>query len=64
MTVLNVPDIHCKNCIARITRALNDAGMVFNVSLQARTVTIYGDNDEVNVPKAKEILEDLGFEAQ
>lgn len=64
MTVLNVPEMHCKNCVARITRALNDAGLVFNVSLQTRTVTIYGDDDAVNVPKAKELLDDLGFESE
>lgn len=62
MTVLNVPEMHCKNCVARITRALNDAGLVFNISLQARTVTINGD--EAAVAKARSEMEDLGFETE
>lgn len=60
MTVLNVPDMHCEHCVARITNALNEAGMKFDVSLENKTVTI----NEGDVAQAISELDDLGFEAK
>lgn len=62
MTVLNVPDMHCQNCVKRITNALNAAEIRFIADLDNHTVTI--DGDEAAVARAKEELSDLGFEAE
>ncbi len=62
MTVLTVPDMHCKKCVERITNALNAASLSFQVSLENKTVTIDGDEDCVKT--AVEELDDLGFDAE
>ncbi len=49
----------CEHCVARITNALTEAGLDFNVSLEDKTVTINGC--EKCVGTAMEELEDLGF---
>lgn len=62
MTTLKVPDMHCENCVARITKALTAAELKFSVSLEDKTVTIDGcDNC---VAKAKSELDDLGFSVE
>lgn len=61
MTILNVPDMHCQNCVRRISAALTAADIPFSVSLDDHTVTIERDSD---VEKAKEELGDLGFDAE
>lgn len=59
MTTLKVPEMHCENCVRRITDALNGAGLKFTVSLEEKTVAVDGcDNC---VAKAKDALDDLGF---
>ena len=40
MTTLRVPDMHCEKCVARITNALDGAGLKFSVSLEDKTVTV------------------------
>lgn len=62
MTILNVPDMHCTNCVARITKALTEAGLEFEVSLEDKTVSVGGG--DIYVEKAREELLDLGFEAK
>lgn len=61
MRVLKAEDMHCNKCVERITKALNDAGMKFEVSLENKTVSV--DGDDACVAKAVELLDDLGFEA-
>lgn len=60
MLVLRVNDMMCGKCAERITRALDEAHITNKVSLESKTVTI--DGCEKCLSKAKEILEDLGFE--
>ena len=62
MVTLNIPDMHCEKCVERITNTLTEAELIFQVSLQDKTVTI--DGDESAVSTAVEELDDLGFEAQ
>ncbi len=57
MTVIKVEDMHCEKCVARITKAFEEEGLKFEVSLADKTVTV----EEDAVDTAKEILEDLGF---
>lgn len=59
MTTINVPDMMCENCVKRITNALSGADLKFQVSLEAKTVTI--DGCENCVSTAVSELEDLGF---
>jgi copper chaperone len=62
MTTLKVPEMHCNNCVSRITKALTAADLKFEVSLENKTVTIDGcDNC---VAKAISELDDLGFSAE
>jgi len=62
MTVLKVPDMHCEMCVKRITDALTGAGLNFSVLLENKTVSI--DGDEGDVEKAISELDDLGFCAE
>jgi len=59
MATIKVPDMKCEHCVARITNALTEAGLDFDVSLEDKTVTINGC--EKCVGTAMEELEDLGF---
>lgn len=61
MRVLKAEDMHCEKCVERITKALKAAELDFSVSLEDKTVTI--DGCDHCVAKAKELLDDLGFEA-
>lgn len=61
MTVLKVEDMHCGKCVERITKALTEADLKFEVSLEDKTVSI--DGCEHCVKTAIEELDDLGFEA-
>lgn len=56
---INVPDMHCENCVKRINNALNETGIKFSVDLQSRTVTV--DGCEHCLKTALSELEDLGF---
>ncbi len=60
MKVLNVPQIHCQNCVKRISQALSQEGIKYEISAEAKTVTI----DEKDLGKTLSILDDLGFEAE
>jgi copper chaperone CopZ len=60
-TVLSVPDMHCDNCVARITKAFSKESILFLPNLTDKTVLVYGD--ECIVQRAIDILDDLGFDA-
>lgn len=61
MRVLKAEDMHCNMCVQRITKALDEAGLKFEVNLENKTVSIDGCDNCVKT--ATEILDDLGFEA-
>ncbi len=60
MITLNVSNMHCGKCVARITDAFNGENIKFEISLENKTVSV----EEKDVATAKEILEDLGFDAE
>lgn len=60
MTTIKVEDMHCEKCVERITKALTEDGVDFQVSLETKTVTI--DGCEHCVKTALETLDDLGFD--
>ncbi len=59
MTVLNVPDMHCPKCVARISTALDEAKIPYEISLEEKTVAV--DSDKVDTAISE--LDDLGFDA-
>lgn len=56
---IQVPDMHCENCVKRINNALSEAGIKFSVELDTKTVTV--DGCEHCLKTALGELEDLGF---
>jgi len=62
MTILQVPEMHCEKCVERIGMALEGAGLTYKISRENKTVMI--DGCEHCVATAKELLDDLGFDAE
>lgn len=60
MKILQVPDMHCSKCVERISKALKQEGILFEVKLEERIVAV----EEGKVELAVEVLDDLGFEAK
>ena len=58
MTEIKVEGMHCPVCVKRISDALKEAEIDAVVSLETKTVSV----NEGDVERAKEELEDLGFE--
>lgn len=56
---ISVPDMHCNKCVERITKALDETGIKYEVSLDSKTVTV--DGCEHCLKTALTELEDLGF---
>ena len=61
MTILNVPDMSCSHCVARITKALEAEHLKFKVLLDTKTVEIEGG--EAAVEKAGAALDEAGYES-
>ena len=61
MKVIKVEGMHCDACVDRITKAMTEEGLKFEVSLPNKTVTI-DETDEEQIRTALETLDDLGFE--
>ena len=59
MTTLKVEEMHCGMCVSRISNALTEAGIEFEISLEDQTVTV----DSAKVELAISELDDLGFDA-
>ena len=59
MFKISVPDMMCENCVKRITNALTEADLKFEVSLADKTVTIDGCQNCLKTAMSE--LEDLGF---
>ena len=59
MKTISVPDMMCQNSVKRITNALTEAELKFQVDLDSKTVTI--DGCEHCLATAVSELEDLGF---
>ncbi len=62
MKVINVPEMHCQRCVERISEALTNAGIAFEISLSEKTVKI-NDSQEC-ISKTIALLDDLGFSAK
>lgn len=58
MKEIKIEGMHCAMCVKRISEALKEAGIHAEISLENKTVSV----DEANVEKAKNEIEDLGFE--
>ena len=60
MTIINVEGMHGGKCVESITKAIEEAKLDFQVSLEDKTVTVEGCGQCVKT--ALEILDDLGFD--
>lgn len=59
MTILKVEEMHCEMCVSRISNALTEAGIQFEVDLDSKTVSVEAGKVELAI----EELDDLGFDA-
>ncbi len=59
MITLNVPGMHCMNCVKRIQNAFDAEGIACTISLEAKTVAV----DDAAEAAAVQALDDLGFDA-
>ena len=62
MTKFYVSDMACNHCVARISKAMEEADIKAVVNLEDKTVVI--DGCERCAAQAEEILDDLGFTPQ
>lgn len=60
MKILKVEDMHCEMCVKRISNALTQANIKFEIDLPAKTVSV----EESKVEQAIEELDDLGFDCE
>ena len=60
MKVIKVGGMHCENCVKRISIALDEKGLKYEVSLENGTVSI--DGCDGCLKTAKEVIYDLGFD--
>lgn len=61
MIILDVPEMHCNKCVERISKALDEEKLSYDVSLNDKTVAI--DGCQKCAATAINIMEDLGFTA-
>ncbi len=59
MKTLHVEDMHCQMCVSRISNALTEAEIAFEIDLDTKTVCV--DEDKVDLAISE--LDDLGFDA-
>lgn len=57
--IINVPDMHCENCVRRIREALAEAKVDATVDLKTKTVKVNGCENCYNT--AFDEIYDLGF---
>lgn len=62
MQVIKVGGMHCQNCVKRISEALDEKGLKYEVSLENSTVSI--DGCENCLKTAKEVIYNLGFDVE
>jgi len=60
MITLHVEDIQCSHCTMRIEKALKNANIKADISLENKTVKVEKEKKE----ETMEILDDLGFPAK
>ena len=61
MTVLNIKEMSCNHCVQRINTLLENLSIKHTISLDDKTVTIDGSQNEVN--RVIEELDDIGLTA-
>lgn len=61
MTILKVEEMNCDHCVNRIHNLLEELGMVHEVNLENKTVSIDGSADIIQ--KAIIELDDIGYTA-
>ena len=59
MKTLKVEEMHCMNCVNRISSALKAEAIEFEIKLEEKIVRV----EPENVERAIDLLDDLGFTA-
>ncbi len=59
MKTLKVEEMHCMNCVNRISSALRAEAIEFEIELEEKIVRV----EPENVERAIDLLDDLGFTA-
>jgi copper chaperone len=59
---LQVNGMSCQHCVNAIERALKEVGADGKVNLQANTVTVEYDEQQLSLEKVKEAIEEQGYE--
>jgi copper chaperone CopZ len=59
MKTLKVEQMHCINCVNRISSAFKSEGIGFEISLEDRSVRVEDDKEDLAI----KLLDDLGFDA-
>lgn len=60
MKKLKVVDMHCEKCVKRISEALTNENIKFEINLEEKIVSV----QEEKLAMAVETLDDLGFSAE
>lgn len=57
--IIMIKDMNCEHCVARISKALEDAGIEFEISLENKSVSVEKNGDIVT--RAKKAISEAGY---
>ncbi|MDF9825448.1 copper chaperone CopZ [Breznakia sp. PF5-3] len=57
--IIIVNDMNCEKCVEKISEALSEEGIAFDINLEQKAVSIYERGDAVR--KASMIISELGY---
>lgn len=57
--IIMIKDMNCEHCVGRISKALKDANIDFEISLENKSVSVEKNGDIVT--KAKRVISEAGY---
>lgn len=57
--IIMIKNMNCEHCVARISKALEDANIDFEISLENKSVSVEKNGDIVT--KAKKVISEAGY---
>ena len=58
--ILIIKNMNCDHCVDKISEALTDVGITFDINLEQKTVGIHGRGDAVAI--ATRVISELGYQ--